>query len=47
MWNTASLLGEDPTPTKRLNALIILNTPLPNHSLFVKLWDAGTLSQDC
>lgn len=38
-WSTSGLLGEH--PTSQLNALIILNTPLPNHALFAKLWDAG------
>ena len=39
VWNTAGLLGEG--PARPMNALIILNTPLPNHRLFEKIWDAG------
>lgn len=40
-WSTESFLT-DVRDAARPNAMIILNTPLPHHHLFAKLWDACT-----
>lgn len=40
-WSTDSFLS-DVRSAARPNAMIILNTPLPHHDLFAKLWDACT-----